>query len=223
VGTPASQHETWSRQGALTTANATDESIRRAFAATSSLKASDVEVYLQGSSKNDPNIRGARDADVVVQLNATWLSELSALPQGAPYERNCHAATYPWAALRRDVLSALRAYDSPSSVTAGNHALTVAGGSGRLSADVVVGVPCRKDRWYLAPGHEHSVEGMAFDTLNEHRRVINFPNVHGEHGIRTGHEQRAAAESVCDRRPSVPLPPVSSRWSAAAGAPSGRQ
>src|SRR5437870_11381300 len=77
---PESQLETWTHQGATTTAKSTHETIRRALAADSSpIKDKDFEIYLQGSYKNDTNIRGDSDVDVVVQLNSTFDPSLSSL------------------------------------------------------------------------------------------------------------------------------------------------
>ncbi len=81
MGIPESQLETWSHQGAISTAKATHESIRNALVANSStVKDKNFEIYLQGSYKNDTNIHGESDVDVVVQLNSTFHYDLSALP-----------------------------------------------------------------------------------------------------------------------------------------------
>jgi tRNA nucleotidyltransferase (CCA-adding enzyme) len=81
MGIPESQLQTWSHQGAVTTAKTTHESIRNALAAnTSPIRDKSYEVYLQGSYKNTTNIRGDSDVDVVAQLNSTFQDDLSALP-----------------------------------------------------------------------------------------------------------------------------------------------
>ena len=77
MGIPESQLETWSHQGAITTANATHESIRNALNSYEFPDGVDFEVYLQGSYKNDTNIRGDMDVDLAVQINSTFYSNLS--------------------------------------------------------------------------------------------------------------------------------------------------
>lgn len=56
MGIPESQLETWSHQGAVTTARATHESVRNALESYESWPRDvEYEVYLQGSYKNDTN------------------------------------------------------------------------------------------------------------------------------------------------------------------------
>src|SRR5690348_706208 len=138
---PESQLETWSHQGAVTTASATYRSIQTALTANSSpIREKNYEVYLQGSYKNDTNIRGDSDVDVVVQLNSTFGYDLSALPEEqkrqfqVSYPTN---ATYLWEDLRADVLRALRAYYGAASITEGNKSLKLASAPGRLAADII--------------------------------------------------------------------------------------
>src|SRR5713226_4354029 len=77
---PESQLATWSHQGAITTAAATHASIRSALGAPSSpIQSMDYEAFLQGSYKNDTNIRGDSDVDLVAQLNSSFQRDLSAL------------------------------------------------------------------------------------------------------------------------------------------------
>ena len=77
---PESQLETWSHQGAVTTAKQTHESIRKALDPYIWPTGVKYEVYLQGSYKNTTNIRGDSDVDVVAQLNSTFQRDLSELP-----------------------------------------------------------------------------------------------------------------------------------------------
>jgi hypothetical protein len=75
MGIPESRLEVWSNQGAIATAKATHESIRKALNAdTSPLKQKglvegrDSEIYLQGSYKNTANIRGDSTAYTTLML-----------------------------------------------------------------------------------------------------------------------------------------------------------
>ena len=77
---PESQLETWSHQGAVTTAKQTHESIRNVLNSHTWQSGVNFEDYLQGSYRNTTNIRGDSDVDVVTQLNSTFKSDLSELP-----------------------------------------------------------------------------------------------------------------------------------------------
>jgi predicted nucleotidyltransferase len=188
---PESQLETWSHQGAVTTAKQTHESIRAALKAYDWPKEVRYEVYLQGSYKNDTNIRGDSDVDVVVQLNSTFLLDpifLENLP--ADLKRLFKDAPYRWVEFRRDVLKALLNYYGSRRVREGRKSLKVQ--TPYLPADVVVSVR------YLAPSPQYRtrkypdrprskadfIEGMTFWVPSESRWVINYPKLHYENGVK---------------------------------------
>ena len=175
---PESQLERWSHKGAVTTAKQTHESIRTALKAYNWPSEVQYEVYLQGSYKNDTNIRGDSDVDVVVQLNSAFCSNLS-----DDWKRyfGFTAATYGWSAFRDDVLKALRDYYGNSKVKEGKKALKVT--TPYLPADVVVCIQYRK-----YPNHPRDandfIEGMTFYVPSEGRWVINYPKIHYENGVK---------------------------------------
>jgi hypothetical protein len=177
---PESQFETWARQGAVTTAKATHESIRNALTAYNSpvrqlIADGSAEIYLQGSYKNDTNIRGDSDVDIVAELNATFYSNLT--EQEKQYLR-LDPAVYTLARFRAEVLQALQNYLGSQSVVNGNKAITVRSATGRLEADVL---PCAKYRTYR--NYSIIAEGITFFTQREGRQVINFPKLHYDNGV----------------------------------------
>lgn len=181
---PESQLETWSHQGAVTTAKQTHESIRKALDPYTWPTGVKYEVYLQGSYKNTTNIRGDSDVDVVAQLDFPFQSDLSELTD---YQKILHKqahsdATYLWENFRADVLTALRNYFGYSAVEIGNKSLKVVGNSNRLPADVVACMQYRKYKHFRSLNDQSYVEGMVFWTLREGRKVINFPKVHYQNG-----------------------------------------
>jgi predicted nucleotidyltransferase len=183
---PESQLETWSHQGAVTTSSATYRSIQTALAADSSpIKGKDYEVYLQGSYKNDTNIRGDSDVDVVVQLNDTFGRDLAALPESQKrlYQAAHSSATYLWGDFRKDVLQALRYYYGLRAVTEGDKSLKLAADRGRLAADVVPALHFRKYQYFYSLGNEGYVDGVKFLNRPDSRQVINFPKPHYENGV----------------------------------------
>jgi hypothetical protein len=183
---PESQLETWSGQGAVTTAKNTHESIRKALTAQNSpIKDKSFEIYLQGSYKNDTNIRGDSDVDVVAQLNQTFQYDVSGLPevQQQAFDKAYDNATYSWADFRRDVLQALQSYFGKAEVSEGNKSIKIKPSSGRLPADVI---PCLEYRKYLTfqtIQSQNYVPGITFLTLREQRRIINFPIPHYNNGV----------------------------------------
>jgi len=177
-----SQLETWSHQGAVTTAVTTHELIRNALSSgRSHIQTSNFEVFLQGSYKNSTNIRGESDVDIVVQLNDTYHRDLSALPpdQESAYMQARSEATYLLPQFRVDVLQTLRDRFG-SSIVEGNKSLKLPRDSGRLPADIVICLQYRKYRRFT-PQSQSYIEGIAFDT-QDGRRIISFPKSHYENG-----------------------------------------
>jgi len=178
MGIPESQLETWSHQGAVATAKATADSIKYALNSYGDWpNGIDFDVYLQGSYKNDTNIRGDSDVDVIAQLKSTFSSNLS---EDQKRILELSSASYFWTNFRADVLRTLRNYYGQSQITEGNKAIKVGGGAGRLPADVVV---CLQHRRYRTVNNYDYVEGICFWTENDSRQVINYPKVHYDNGV----------------------------------------
>jgi hypothetical protein len=184
---PESQLETWSHQGAVATAKATHISIRTALAAnTSPLLGKDYEVYPQGSYKNDTNIRGESDVDVVVQLNATFGYDLTGLSQTqaqlfhVAYPSN---GTYLGGQSRDDILQALRAYYGRAAVTEGAKSLKLARAQGKLGADIIPAIQLRKYQYFYGIDAQQYVEGIRFHSHRNGWQIVNFPKLHYDNGV----------------------------------------
>jgi len=177
---PETQLETWSHQGAVTTAKATHESIRKALDSYEWPNSVNSEVYLQGSYKNDTNIRGDMDVDVVVQLNSSFYSNLCNLSEEQKRSLGFTPASYEWSAFRSDVLKALEDYYGSGTISEVNKSIKIKAAGGRLPADVVV---CAQYRKYRSLNSHDYVKGMTFWTRNEYRQVINYPKLHYENGV----------------------------------------
>lgn len=183
---PESQLETWSHQGAIATAKATHESIRNALSTyNSSLRDNNFEIYLQGSYKNDTNIRGESDIDIVVQLNSSFQYDLSVLsgPESTLFNQSLLRATYLYKDFRNDVLRTLQAYYGASIITEGNKSIKVKDESGRLPADIVVCLQYRKYQHFRSNYDQQYVEGIVLYTQRENNMVINFPKQHYDNGV----------------------------------------
>ncbi len=174
---PESQLETWSHQGAVTSARATHESIRNALSQYDGWSAGiDYEVYLQGSYKNDTNIRGDSDVDVVVQLNSAFHSNLT---EEQKKQFGFTTASYGWQEFREDVQKALCNYFGRDKVQIGKKSLKVK--TSYLPADAVV---CVQYRRYSTLSHQDYIEGMTFYVPSEDRWVFNYPKLHYDNGTK---------------------------------------
>lgn len=175
---PESQLEIWSHQGAVATAKATADSVKNALNTYNSWPDGvDFEVYLQGSYKNDTNIRGDSDVDVVVQLNSTFYSNLSESQKSI---LGLTPASYSLQTFRVEVLNVLKGYYGQSQIVEGNKSIKIKANSGRLPADVVV---CSQYRYYKPINSYDFIEGMCFWTGNDNRQVINYPKTHYDNGV----------------------------------------
>jgi len=182
---PEAQLQTWSNQGAVAAAKATHESVRYALDHAPQLAGRDFEVFLQGSYRNDTNIRGDSDVDIVVQLNTAWHRDINALtpPERMLYQQTFPNATYEWPQFRADVLTALRSHYGAGAITEGPNAITVAAGGGRLSADVVVALLFRHYVWFHGASDQLWIDGIAFHHQPDNRLVVNYPKPHYENGV----------------------------------------
>ncbi|MCI4441865.1 MAG: nucleotidyltransferase [Lentimicrobium sp.] len=175
---PESQLKTWSHQGAITTAKATADSIKNALNTYYNWpEGIKFETYLQGSYKNDTNIRGDMDVDVVVQLNTTFCSNLN---EEQKTILGITPAGYKWKDFRDDVFQALKDYYDSTDITEGNKSIKVKGSNNRLPADVVVCIQYRK--YYKLEPNAY-IEGMCFWSKNDNRQIINYPKIHYDNGV----------------------------------------
>jgi tRNA nucleotidyltransferase (CCA-adding enzyme) len=150
---PESQLETWSRRGAVTTAQQTHESVRNALKDYDWPSDVQYEVYLQGSYKNGTNIRGDSDVDIVVQLNSLFRCNRL---EDREINSKLIEVSNAW---RGAVLKVLQKRYGESEVSEGKKALKVK--TPYLPADVVVCLQYRKypDRHR---SEDDFVEGMTF-------------------------------------------------------------
>jgi hypothetical protein len=77
MSVPESQLQTWSNQGAITTAQSTHTSIRNALSAYNWPVDVSYNIYLQGSYRNSTNFRGDSDEDVIVEVTSVYWSNLT--------------------------------------------------------------------------------------------------------------------------------------------------
>jgi hypothetical protein len=170
-----SQLETWSHIGAQVTAKQTHESVRNAI---DSCKFPDgilYDKYLQGSYKNDTNIYGDMDVDLVVSLTSTFYNNLT---PDQKKQLGLTTASYQFSDFKKDILSALFDYYDDRNVKEKNKALQVVKPTGTLNCDVVV---CAEYRFYTDNLSSY-YEGITFWTADG-IQVINYPDYHYNNGV----------------------------------------
>ena len=127
------------------------------------------DIFLQGSYKNNTNLRRNSDVDLVVQLDVRLKPRVADLIGAQLRSSSSHVAAYErWQSFRRLVLAALRENFGDAVVTTGRKSLKVAQGPIPAAADVVVTLKCGN--------------GTALYVPDEHRWAVSFPQQHHSKG-----------------------------------------
>lgn len=129
------------------------------------------DIFLQGSYKNDTNLRRDSDVDVVVQLVVELQPRVVKLSDIQLEQDKDHIRSYKrWRSFRKQILEALRAIYGIEAVTSGRKSLKLAKGILPASADVVVTLRCGN--------------GLAFYLPDDHRWVVSYPQQHYKRGLK---------------------------------------
>jgi hypothetical protein len=183
---PESQLLTWSNQGATASASALYERIRAALQADAALSARNFEIFLQGSYRNNTNIRGDSDVDVVVKLNDTYMPDYSQLDTytRSIVEGRASSATYTLTDFRRDVSNAIRRAFPAHTITEGGKSIKIPRTTNNIPGDVV---PCLEYRFYRPPqgllANATYVEGIWLWDVQRSQAVTSFPRQSYEGGV----------------------------------------
>ena len=176
---PGSQLSTWSHHGPQDSSKCTHEAIRQVLDAYQWPPGMTHDFYLQGSYRNDTNIRGDSDVDVVLELTSAFRHDASVISQ---YEQRLLAssfqpASHGWNDFRRETLRALEAGFGGRMVSQGNKSIKLKADPPRLAADVVVCMEYRRYTSYFT-----YAEGITFWALHDKRWIVNYPKEHYENG-----------------------------------------
>lgn len=126
------------------------------------------EVFLQGSYKNDTNLGGDSDVDVVVRLNHRLRPRVAELSGQQLQEDASHQGAYQrWKSFRDHALKAMKAKFG-NAAKSGRKTVKVPKGKIPADADLVVTLRYR--------------EGIAFYLPDERRWVVSFPQHHQAQG-----------------------------------------
>ena len=167
---PESTLAKWSHHEAGTAFKQAHVPIREALKAHKRLSQFKYEVFLQGSYKNDTNLGGDSDVDVVVQLASKLKPAVAALTEEQLQKDGSHRYIHQqWKTFRDEALKALRTKFGKAAKS-GRKTLKVPKGRIPADADLVITV-----------SHK---EGIGFYLSDERRWVVSFPQQHNDRGLR---------------------------------------
>ena len=165
---PESTLSRWSHHEAATAFTQAHVPIREALNAYKRLSQFKYEVFLQGSYKNDTNLGGDSDVDVVVRLDHKLKPTVAALSGEQLQEDGSHRfALDRWQSFRDHAMKAMRVRFGKG-VKSGRKTLKVQKGTIPADADLVVTL-----------SHK---EGIGFYLSDEGRWVVSFPQQHHQRG-----------------------------------------
>jgi hypothetical protein len=175
------QLKTWAKQGPTAQFTATYDTLKNYLNDSSSpyyLK--DFSVFLQRSYRNDTNVYGDSDVDVVIRLNQTFYTDLSNLSDEDTNLWNAARSDpeYTLDRFKKDVTGWLvKKYGSR--VRPGTKAIYIDGDGSRRNADVLVCCKHRRYTRFKSWNDQNYIEGISF--LNSSSgRIDNFPAQHSD-------------------------------------------
>lgn len=143
----------------------------------------DIEVFIQGSYKNNTNVRLHSDVDICVRLNDNFTTDYKFSPGRSDTSEGIVAATYTYAQFKNDLQRALITAFGASNVKRGNKAFNISENSYRVTADVV---PCLLHRRYDSSGIYTAGTSLWAD--NGSTWIHNFPKQHHANGVGKNNE-----------------------------------
>jgi len=171
---------TWSRPVSTTEDNKCKNAISQVTDAIRARFGNSVSIFLQGSYKNNTNVRQDSDVDIVVRHDGYFYHDLLRLSETDKliYERNRIPGNYPFSHLKDDVHQALTSAFG-NDAKRRNKCIEVIGNSCRINADVI---PCFVHTRF-ATLNTVEVEGIQFYTEREGNKIISFPEQHYSNGV----------------------------------------
>jgi len=156
--------------------------IRDAIREDETLSEHTIEVFAQGSYRNNTNVRLESDVDICVRLKDVFYSNFTFANGFSKADAGIVDSTYSYAQFKNDVERALVAKFDRSTIRRGNKAFDVHANTYRVDADVV---PCLEHRRYTrrdSSGEYQYISGAEFWSDNG-ERIINWPHQHYENGV----------------------------------------
>jgi hypothetical protein len=169
----------WAKPPGVTAEQRTENAvrmIRQAIADHPGLLHRHIDVFAQGSYRNNTNIRDDSDVDVCILCTDSFFSDYS--ESGLTDARLGHEpAAYTFSSFKNAVHDALEYKFGASGVSRRNKHFDVHENSYRLDADVVA---CFEHRLYIPDGRY--IPGTQF-IADDGRHVVNWPEQHHRNGV----------------------------------------
>lgn len=156
--------------------------IRDAISESTALSRRTVEVFAQGSYRNNTNVREDSDVDICVRCIDTFFYDFSLADGFGRGDVGFPDGTYPYSQFKSEVEEALVSKFGRRAVVRGNKAFDVHANTYRVDADVVA---CFEHRRYTRRTYNGTflyLSGTEFRP-DSGGRVINWPHQHYESGV----------------------------------------
>jgi len=145
-----------------------------------------VEIFPQGSYRNNTNVRQDSDVDICVRCMDYWFDDYSQVPDVRTYEMQGSPSSYTYAEFRNEVGAALVRKFGADKVRRGSKAFDVHATGYRVDADVVAVLEHR--RYYRDwRGNLQYHSGTEFHP-DSGPKIINWPNQHYAQGVAKNRE-----------------------------------
>ncbi len=156
--------------------------VREAIRGSDTLRGRQIEVFPQGSYRNNTNVREESDVDICVCYMPVFFYDLSMSGGLTKEDVGISDSPYTYAQFKNEVGAALVAKFGWRGVTRGNKAFDVHESTARVDADVV---PCLEHRRYTgrdASGGYPYLSGTQFRP-DAGGSITNWPKQHYENGV----------------------------------------
>jgi hypothetical protein len=164
------------------------KAIRNAISNSGELQNRNIKVFVQGSFRNNVNVRKDSDVDVGV---VCFDSFYPVYPEGQLAKSYGHSdATYRYVTFKAELVEALRCHFGSGAVESGNKAIDVKENSYHVEADVV---PFFEHRRYARASPYLSGVALFPD---EGGVIINWPEQHNDNGVRKNKDTSRRYKSV---------------------------
>ena len=186
------QLSTWSKQGPTAQFTATYETLKGALNHSSSpFHRCDFTIFLQGSYKNDTNVYGDSDVDVVIRINELLHGDLNQIPDEdkAAWSAALPDATYSLQEFKAEVIAWLT-NKYGNDVQPGTKAIFIKGNGARRDADVLVCSKLRRYHRFKSLQDQRYTEGVSF-FCSSGERIGNFPTLHSDNCTKKHQETKS--------------------------------
>jgi hypothetical protein len=143
------------------------------------LKTKDIEVFVQGSYKNNVNVRLDSDVDVGVISGESFHIGSSDPELSKKIDAKYARATYQYSEFKKDLENALLIYFGSKNVERGNKAFDIHESTTRVDADVVALI---EYRWYNNETN-YTSGVLLYPDDSKPEKVINWPEQHYANGV----------------------------------------